>query len=175
MKKVSKFSIGYIVGGTFILILPLFVAFMFCFATSKDNPLFEFDRESITNFAFVAFIVFTIYFLTLGKFVRIICTEDFIILHNLFARRVKIINYYDIKEIKEFVDVNVSSRASGHYSTYSVLQLTLENGKIIILDDYAYDNFTEIVIFILKKFHATKFPTITEKFKEIDNSLFISK
>jgi len=150
MKIVSKFDIGYIFGGMCVLVLPLFVAFMFCFATHEQS--FEFEKESIINFAFVAAIIFTIYFLTLGKFVRISATENYIYLDNLLTRQTEFINFDEIKEIKESIDITTSKRMAGHYLENTTLQLILKNGDIITLDDYAYSNFLEVGIFIYENF-----------------------
>ena len=156
-KIVSKFDITYILGGIAILVIPLWVAFMFCFNTGNKNYDYEFYTEDIITFLFVAAIIFTIYFLTLGKFVRISATESFIYLDNLLTRQSDFISFDEIKEIKESIDITTSKRMAGHYLENTTLQLILKNGNIIFLDDYAYSNFMEVGIFIYENFKKITF------------------
>ena len=128
-KIVSKFDITYLFGGIAILVIPLLVAFMFCFNTGNENYDYYFDYESIITFLFVAAIIFTIYFLTLGKFVRISATENYIYLDNLLTRQTKFINFDEIKEIKESIDITTSERMMGHYLENTTLQLILKKWR----------------------------------------------
>ena len=175
MRVVSKFSITYIVFGILLLIIPLLVAFMFCFCTefvssSEDNEL-VFDQESIIRFSIASIGIFALVFYKFGKYVRITATEDYISFYNLITRRIKYIKYYEIADVvREIKTGEGGGRLSWHYATYETFTyIVLKNGKIIHFNDFPYDDFDEVENFILENYNKTKGISINLPHNDIEN------